>query len=84
VCCRWSSNVARSLGLMRAKAADAAVARSSPAGYPPNPVASVVLASLLILRADDRDPLPPCHAAGGWPRGLTASLTAQVGLLDRP
>jgi hypothetical protein len=44
---------------MRAKAADAAVARSAPGRYPPNPVASVVLASLLILRADDRDPAPP-------------------------
>lgn len=27
--------------------------------YEPNSVASVVLASLLILRADDRDPSPP-------------------------
>jgi hypothetical protein len=69
---------------MRAKAADAAVARTSPARYPPNPVASVVLASLLILRADDRTPSPRATPPAAAPEGLTASLTAQVGLLDRP
>ena len=69
---------------MRAKAADAAVARSSPGRYPPNPVASVVLASLLILRADDRTPLPPCHAAGGCPRGPDRVADRAAGRAPRP
>jgi hypothetical protein len=69
-------------GGMRAKVADAAAAGSAPERYAPNPVASVVLASLgqppaawhgavAIVGAEDE-------------QGLTASLTAQqLGLIDR-